>query len=133
MFQPVFGIYNLSIIICKLFRFAITVCNENYTKFKYQNYTVAFKYNDKREVGIIKNFYNIGGSTYCVLQQLTKKRNFIDAEGNQSIIETLDRFFLICNMTNNLIIVRVENIITKCVYLNNCEEYFIIFCINDPI
>ena len=108
-----------------------TVCNEKYSKFKYQNYTVAFKYNDKREVGIIKNFYNIGGSTYCVLQQLTKKRNFIDDEGNQSIIETLDRFFLICNMTNNLIIVKVENIISKCVYLNNSEEYFISFCIDE--
>jgi hypothetical protein len=67
-----------------------------------------------------------------LLQLFRKKRNFIEEiPENESIIQTLDRFFLICNLTNNLLLIKIENIIGKCVSLENGEEYFVCICIEE--
>jgi len=61
-----------------------------------------------------------------------KKSNFIeDIVENQSIIEALDRFFLICFLTNEVILINIEDIICKCVSLKNEEEYFLSISIEE--
>ena len=55
---------------------------------------------------------------------LLKKRKVPPLE---SIIEYLDRFFLICILTDDLVLIRIESIISKCIILQNDDEYFISF------
>jgi len=111
---------------CINFYLGYTIYNEKYSKHQYRNYNVVFNHNSHREFGLIKSLYSIENSIYCVLQFFEKKRNFIDdIPENESIIQTLDLFFLIFNLTNNLILVNVENIIGKCVSSNNGEENFL--------
>ena len=81
---------------------------------------------------MIKNFYRVDHSVFCVMQLLKKKTNFIeDIPENESIIQTLDRFFLISVLTNNLILINIENIQGKCISLKNEEEYFLSICIEE--
>ena len=69
---------------------------------------------------------------YCIVQLFEKKNCFIEEiDANQSINDTLDRFFLISQLTNNLILIKIEDIKSKCVYLKNEEEYFLSICIEE--
>jgi len=126
----IFNIIN--IINYLIFKKGYTIFNEKFSKYKHQNYTVAFNHNNQQEIGLIKKFFSIDNSVYCLLQLFRKKRNFIEEiPENESIIQTLDRFFLICNLTNNLLLIKIENIIGKCVSLENGEEYFVSICIEE--
>jgi len=64
----------------------------------------------------------------CFLARLIleKYKNIIELkEDTKSIIDTLDRFFLICKMSVNFDLIKIEDIISKCVILQHNDEYFI--------
>jgi hypothetical protein len=84
---------------------------------------------------IIRKFIKIDGSLFCIIQNLEKSNNFIeDAEENLSVVSLLDRFFLICKIVDGLSIIRIEQIISKCVLLVCNAEYIVsIFNDNDAI
>ena len=106
-----------------------------YLNYKYQNYTVAYQSEQKRKVGIIQNFFKIKNSIYCIILKLEKYKNFIELnEETQFIINNLDRFFLICKRCENFDFIKIEDIISKCVLLQQNEDYFVsIFNENDEI
>jgi len=77
-----------------------------YINYKYQNYTIAFTHGYTLAYDIIKAFYSLNNSIYCTVQLFEKKDNFIkDITENKSIIDALDRFFLICSLKTELIII----------------------------
>ena len=52
----------------------------------------------------------------------------------QFVIENLDRFFLICKRSVNFDFIKIEDIVSKCVLLQQNEDYFVsIFNENDEI
>ena len=79
-------------------------------QYKYQNYTVAYK-SSYLKIGIIRKIY-------CI-------------ESFKHVIESLDRFFLICRLTNEFELVKLEKIISKCVLLINQNDYFISICYDE--
>ncbi len=106
-----------------------------YLKYKYQNYTVAYQSEKKRKVGIIQNFLKIKNSIYCIISKLEKYKNFIELnEETQFVIESLDRFFIICKRSVDFDFIKIEDIFSKCVLLEQNEDYFVsIFNENDEI
>jgi hypothetical protein len=112
-----------------------SAAKDKYLKYKYQNYTIAYQSEQKRKIGIIQNFYKIQNSIYCVIQKLEKYKNIIDlTEETSIVIDYLDRFFLICKKSEQLDLIKIEDVISKCVLLHNNDEYFIsIFNENDEI
>ena len=61
-------------------------------------------------------------NVYCIVQLFEKKKCFIEEiDANQSINDTLDRFVLISQLTNNLILIKIEDIKSKCVYSVSCD------------
>ena len=61
-------------------------------------------------------------NVYCIVQLFEKNKCFIEEiDANQSINDTLDRFFLISQLTNNLILIKIEDIKSKCVYSVSCD------------
>ena len=67
--------------------------------------------------------------------QFLSNKNIIDSTEETSIvIDFLDRFFLICKRTEQLDLIKIEDVISKCVLLHKNDEYFIsIFNENDEI
>jgi hypothetical protein len=108
---------------------------EKYLEYKYQNYTIAYKSDFARKICIIRKFIKIDGSLFCIIQNLEKSSNFIeDSEENVSVVSLLDRFFLLCKIVDGLSIIRIEQIISKCVLLVCNDEFFVsIFNENDAI
>ena len=71
-------------------------------------------------------FFKIQNSIYCVILKLEKYKNIIELkEETKSVIDNLDRFFLICKSCENFDFVKIEDIISKCVLLQHNEEYFV--------
>ena len=55
---------------------------------------------------------------------LKRSLDFIPStQANESIINHLDRFFLLCSLTASFKLVKIENILTNCVLLQNNNEY----------
>ena len=108
---------------------------EKFLEYKYQNYTVAYKSGSIRKICILRKFIKINNSIFCIIQNLEKNKNFIEGtEENISVISLLDRFFLICKLIDGLSIIRIEQILSKCVLLVNNEDFFVsIFIDNDAI
>jgi hypothetical protein len=80
----------------------------------------------KRKVGIIQNFFKIKNSIYCVIAELEKDKNIIELnENTKSVIDNLDRFFIICKRSVNFDFIKIENIVSKCVLLQHIDEYFV--------
>jgi len=96
---------------------------------------VAYQSEQKRKVGIIQNFFKIKNSIYCIISKLEKYKNLIELnEETQFVIENLDRFFLICKRSVNFDFLKIEDIVSKCVLLQQNEDYFVsIFNENDEI
>jgi hypothetical protein len=67
--------------------------------------------------------------------KLEKYKNIIELkEETQFVIDNLDRFFLICKRSENFDLIKIENIVSKCVLLQHNEDYFVsIFNENDEI
>ena len=67
--------------------------------------------------------------------KLEKYKNLIELnEETQFVIENLDRFFLICKRSVNFDFIKIEDIVSKCVLLQQNEDYFVsIFNENDEI
>ncbi len=60
-----------------------------------------------------------------VIAELVKYKNIIELnEDTKSIIDTLDRFFLICKISD-FDFIKIEDLISKCVLLQHNDEYFI--------
>jgi hypothetical protein len=71
-------------------------------------------------------FFKIQNSIYCVILKLEKYKNIIELkEETKSVIDNLDRFFLICKRCENFDFVKIEDIISKFVLLQHNEEYFV--------
>jgi len=65
-------------------------------------------------------------SHFCIVQELIKDKNFIDqTEEHTSLINYLDRFFQICKLTENIELIKIENIQSQCVLLVCENEYFV--------
>jgi hypothetical protein len=80
----------------------------------------------KRKVGIIQNFFKIQNSIYCVISKLEKYKNIIELKENtKSVIDNLERFFIICKRSVNFDLIKIEDIVSKCVLLQHNEEYFV--------
>ena len=96
---------------------------------------MAYQSEQKRKVGIIQNFFKIKNSIYCIISKLEKYKNLIELnEETQFVIENLDRFFLICKRSVNFDFLKIEDIVSKCVLLQQNEDYFVsIFNENDEI
>ena len=53
---------------------------------------------------------------YCVIAKLEKYKNIIELkEDTKSIIDTLDRFFLICKISD-FDFIKIEDVISKCAF-----------------
>ena len=87
------------------------------------------------KVGIIQNFFKIKNSIYCIISKLEKYKNFIELnEETQFVINNLDRFFSICKRCENFEFIKIEDIVSKWVLLQQNEDYFVsIFNENDEI
>jgi hypothetical protein len=123
------------LLITFIFSIDYNAAKGKYLKYKYQNYTVAYQSEQKRKVGIIQNFFKIKNSIYCIISKLEKYKNIIELnEETQFVIDNLDRFFLICKRSENFDLIKIENIVSKCVLLQHNEDYFVsIFNENDEI
>ena len=100
--------------------------NENNLEKKTQNFAIA--YNNKQNqltFGLIKNIYNIKNSIYIISQKLVKSKYF---SSNHVIEYYLNKYFMICSLSDNLEIIKLENILNKCVLIVNANEYFISIC-----
>ena len=62
---------------------------------------------------------------YALVQTFRKAQNFVS---DQTIEEHLNKYFLICHLTEEYEIIHYKNIDTKCVVLKNQNEYFISVC-----
>jgi hypothetical protein len=89
----------------------------------------------QRKIGILRKFFNIENSIFCIVQNLTKRSNLIEeTEDTKPLIAYLDRFFLICKFTDSLTLIRIEQIQLKCVLLIKNDEVFVsIFNESDTI
>ena len=48
----------------------------------------------QRKIGILRNFFNIENSIFCIVQNLTKRSNLIEETDNtKPLIAYLDSFF----------------------------------------
>ena len=75
---------------------------------------------------LVLKFFKIQNSIYCIIASLEKHKNIISlTEDTKSIIDTLDRFFLICKLSDNFDFIKIEDIVSKCVLLKHNEEYFV--------
>ena len=96
-----------------------------YLQYKYQNYTVAYTRGGEHKIGILRKFFKIENSHYCVIQSLIKSSNFIDEnEENLPVIKYLDRYFQICKFSENFYFIKFEEISSKCVILIKDNEVF---------
>ena len=97
-----------------------------YLQYKYQNYTVAYTRGGEHKIGILRKFFKIENSHYCVIQSLIKSSNFIEEnEENLPVINYLDRFFQICKFSEELYLIKIEEILSKCVILIKDNEVFV--------
>ena len=79
-----------------------------------------------RKFGLIRKFFRINMSDFCIVQELIKDKNFIDqTEEQTSLIYYLDRFFQICIFSENIELIKIENIQSQCVLLVGENEYFV--------
>ena len=53
-------------------------------------------------------------------------KNIIELnENTKSVIDNLDRFFIICKRSVNFDFIKIEDIVSKCVLLQHNDEYFV--------
>ena len=91
-------------------------------QFKNQDYTVRYLKDKQIKYGLIRRFYQISNTIYAIVQCFSKKKNFV----NDSIMEhELNKYFLICQLNDELEIINVNNIEKKCIILKHEEEFFI--------
>ena len=92
-------------------------------KFKCQNFTVSYSsLACNLNFGFIINFYKIDNYFYALIQKLKKYKNFTD---NSTLEERLNDFFMICELDTEFEIILLDQIINKCVLIENKNEYFI--------
>ena len=109
-----------ALINCK--KFSTNTDNKN---FKTQNFTIRYLNSTSYKYGILRNFYNINNVIYALVQTFRKAQNFVS---DQTIEEHLNKYFLICHLSEEYEIIHYKNIDTKCVILKNQNEYFISVC-----
>ena len=97
------------------------------TKKLTQNYAVVFKENNNTEFGFLKRIFIINEVFYGTVQKLDKKRNFLE---NENMEKKLNEFYFIAFLSNNFLIIKLENILNKCSLINNIhnDEIFINKC-----
>ena len=87
------------------------VCNQKTLEKKTQNFTVSFKIAQQKNIGLIRKIYLLDHSVYFVIQNFTKFASF----SKDNILENyLNEFFLISKLTNTFELIKIENIIEKC-------------------
>ena len=98
---------------------------------KTQNYTICYSENSLRFFGIIRKIYRINENIFFLTQKFQKTENF--TRESLEIEEKLNEFFIISSLTQNFSLINIQNVLEKCIYLNNNDEYFIslIYCEND--
>jgi hypothetical protein len=104
------------------YKFSTNTDNKN---FKTQNFTIRYLNSTSYKYGILRNFYNINNVIYALVQTFRKAQNFVS---DQTIEEHLNKYFLICHLSEEYEIIHYKNIDTKCVILKNQNEYFISVC-----
>ena len=111
---------NRALINCK--KFSAYTDNMN---FRTQNYTIRYLNSSSYKYGIVKRFYYINNEIYALVQILIKAKNFVS---DQSIEKELNKYFLICLLSEEYEIIHFKKIDTKCVLLKNQNEYFVSVC-----
>ena len=76
-------------------------------------------------MGLIKNIYKIKEQVYLLVQKFQKKENLIN---NELLESSLNRFFLICNLTSDLELLKIEDIYRKCVFCYYDNKFNISIC-----
>ena len=74
------------------------------------------------EFGFIKQFLEIHMEQYCVVQSIEKRRPL---SANVNTEKHLSKFFVIGLKSDNLSIIKVTQIINKCNFLDNNDEFFV--------
>jgi len=74
---------------------------------------------------LIVDFFKYNNKLYAIVQKLTKKKTFSSEE---EIEKRLSLFFLIGILIDDYDIVSLENILKKCVLIENNDEFFISIC-----
>jgi hypothetical protein len=62
---------------------------------------------------------------YAAIQKLKKSKSFTE---NVSLEERLNEFFLICELENDFELISFNQIINKCVLIENKNEYSVSVC-----
>ena len=91
-----------------------------------QNYSISYiSTASKLNFGLIVDFFKYNNKLYAIVQKLTKKKTFSSEE---EIEKRLSLFFLIGILIDDYDIVSLENILKKCVLIENNDEFFISIC-----
>ena len=75
--------------------------------------------------GLIRKIYRHENHFLCLVENFIKSSSFsqdIELERN------LNEFFEISTLTNKFSLIKVEEIVKKCIFLKNNNEYFISVC-----
>ena len=94
-----------------------STCNKYYLERKFQNFTIAYGANGVN-IGLIRNFYKINNQVYLIVQKFQKTENLVK---DLKIESALNKYFLICDLTSEVKLIKIEEINRKCVfsYYNN--------------
>ena len=96
------------------------------SKYKCQNFSVSYSsVNHNLKFGFIVHLYKINNFFYAAIQKLKKSKSFTE---NISLEERLNEFFLICELENDFELISFNQIINKCVLIENKNEYFVSVC-----
>jgi hypothetical protein len=91
-----------------------------------QNFSINYiSTASKLNFGLIVDFFKYNNKLYAIVQKLTKKKTFSSEE---EIEKRLSLFFLIGILIDDYDIVSLENILKKCVIIENNDEFFISIC-----
>ena len=91
-----------------------------------QNFSISYiSTASKLNFGLIVDFFKYNNKLYAIVQKLTKKKTFSSEE---EIEKRLSLFFLIGILIDDYDIVSLENILKKCVIIENNDEFFISIC-----
>ena len=78
----------------------VSIEDNRFAQILINSFVEPYQSDQKRKFGI-QNFFKLQNSIYCVIAELVKYKNTIELkEETKSIIDTLDRFFLICKISD---------------------------------
>lgn len=94
---------------------------------KVQNYFVYLKIQKQEHYGKIIRFYDLDGSHYALIEKYVPTRDLLDDFDYEleDFKVKFNNFFAVCRPSNELVAVKLQQIITKCVSIENEDEVFL--------